>query len=121
MTWPLSFSFRRLAALAVLVVSISADLPAQDWRTASREPAGLAPDPATTPEAVCSVCDAPKGGHAVGELCNNNCGGRVVLAPAPTDTTCPRCEGRRYVSGLGDPCDRCSGSGRVPTKEKNDA
>lgn len=28
---------------------------ARDWRTASREPAGLAPDPATTPEAVVQV------------------------------------------------------------------
>jgi uncharacterized protein DUF3750 len=28
---------------------------AQDWRTASREPVGLAPDPATTPEAVLQV------------------------------------------------------------------
>jgi hypothetical protein len=27
----------------------------RDWRTASREPAGLAPDPATTPEAVVQV------------------------------------------------------------------
>jgi hypothetical protein len=29
-----------------------------DWRTASREPAGLAPDPATTPEAVVQVYSA---------------------------------------------------------------
>ena len=28
---------------------------ATDWRTASREPVGLAPDPATTPEAVVQV------------------------------------------------------------------
>ena len=28
---------------------------AQDWRTASREPVGTAPDPATTPEAVIQV------------------------------------------------------------------
>jgi hypothetical protein len=28
---------------------------AEDWRTASREPAGIAPDPATTPEAVVQV------------------------------------------------------------------
>lgn len=41
--------------LPVLVVSLSAELAAQDWRTASREPAGLAPDPATTPEAVVQV------------------------------------------------------------------
>ena len=31
---------------------------AQDWRTASREPVGLAPDPATTPEAVIQVYGA---------------------------------------------------------------
>lgn len=30
-----------------------------DWRTASREPAGIAPDPATTPEAVIQVYAAP--------------------------------------------------------------
>ena len=28
---------------------------AKDWRTASREPAGFAPDPAQTPEAVVQV------------------------------------------------------------------
>jgi hypothetical protein len=33
----------------------SDQLSARDWRTASREPAGLAPDPATTPEAVVQV------------------------------------------------------------------
>ena len=41
--------------LAALVVGLSGDLGARDWRTASREPAGLAPDPATTPEAVVQV------------------------------------------------------------------
>jgi len=30
-----------------------------DWRTASREPAGIAPNPATTPEAVIQVYAAP--------------------------------------------------------------
>lgn len=29
-------------------------------------------------EAVCNRCGAPKGLQAVGEACNNNCGGRVV-------------------------------------------
>lgn len=33
-----------------------------DWRTASREPAGIAPDPATTPEAVIHVYSAPAWG-----------------------------------------------------------
>lgn len=42
-------------ALAVLFVTLTGDLGARDWRTASREPAGLAPDPATTPEAVVQV------------------------------------------------------------------
>lgn len=44
--------------LAVLYLSFSGQLPASDWRTASREPAGLAPDPATTPEAVVQVYSA---------------------------------------------------------------
>jgi len=33
-------------------------VPAADWRTASHEPTGLAPDPATTPEAVIQVYGA---------------------------------------------------------------
>jgi hypothetical protein len=44
--------------LSVLYLSFSGQLPASDWRTASREPAGLAPDPATTPEAVVQVYSA---------------------------------------------------------------
>jgi hypothetical protein len=44
--------------LAFLYLSFSGQLPASDWRTASREPAGLAPDPATTPEAVVQVYSA---------------------------------------------------------------
>jgi hypothetical protein len=40
---------------AALFVGISGELGAQSWRTASRAPAGLAPDPATTPEAVVQV------------------------------------------------------------------
>lgn len=43
-----------MACLSLALVGV-ADLGAQDWRTASREPAGLAPDPATTPEAVVQV------------------------------------------------------------------
>jgi hypothetical protein len=43
-------------AIAVLFISLTGELGgAQDWRTASREPAGLAPDPATTREAVIQV------------------------------------------------------------------
>jgi hypothetical protein len=41
--------------LAVLYVGWSNDVAADDWRTANRGPAGLAPDPATTPEAVIQV------------------------------------------------------------------
>jgi hypothetical protein len=44
--------------LCLLYLTYSGDLPARDWRTASREPAGLAPDPATTPEAVVQVYSA---------------------------------------------------------------
>jgi len=59
---------RRFAkALAVIVaylplsfayLAFSGQLAASDWRTASREPAGLAPDPAKTPEAVVQVYSA---------------------------------------------------------------
>jgi len=41
--------------LAALYVGWSGSVSANDWRTASREPAGLAPDPATTHEAVVQV------------------------------------------------------------------
>ena len=41
--------------LALIFVSFSGELGAQNWRTASRAPAGFAPDPATTPEAVVQV------------------------------------------------------------------
>ncbi|MBL9212095.1 MAG: DUF3750 domain-containing protein, partial [Opitutaceae bacterium] len=46
--------FGRLT-LALLAGSAPGVLAAQSWRTASREPAGLAPDPATTREAVVQV------------------------------------------------------------------
>lgn len=46
------------AASAIVYVGSSGVLGAQDWRTASREPAGLAPDPRTTPEAVVQVYSA---------------------------------------------------------------
>ena len=36
----------------------SGQLGGSDWRTASREPVGLAPDPAATPEAVVQVYSA---------------------------------------------------------------
>ena len=44
--------------LAVAYLAFSGQLGAADWRSASREPAGLAPDPATTPEAVVQVYSA---------------------------------------------------------------
>ncbi len=40
---------------AALYLGMTGTLNAQSWRTATREPAGLAPDPATTPEAVVQV------------------------------------------------------------------
>jgi hypothetical protein len=42
-------------AVAIGYLAFSEQLSARDWRTASREPAGLAPDPATTPEALVQV------------------------------------------------------------------
>ena len=43
------------AGLAMFALVIGRGVAAQDWRTASRESAGLAPDPATTSEAVVQV------------------------------------------------------------------
>ncbi len=44
--------------LALLYLGFSGQLAASDWRSASRAPAGLAPDPASTPEAVVQVYSA---------------------------------------------------------------
>ncbi len=44
--------FAGIFALAVAMVGL---ITAQDWRTASQEPVGLAPDPAKTPEAIVQV------------------------------------------------------------------
>lgn len=44
-----------LLARSLLWLALLPCLHAQSWRTASREPAGLAPDPAATPEAVIQV------------------------------------------------------------------
>lgn len=41
--------------VAVLYIGWSQSVNADDWRTAYRGPAGIAPDPATTPEAVVQV------------------------------------------------------------------
>jgi len=43
------------AACSTTYIGRSGQLGGSDWRTASREPVGLAPDPATTPEAVVQV------------------------------------------------------------------
>ena len=48
--------FGTYLVLALLFVGFSGELGgAENWRTASRAPAGFAPDPATTPEAVVQV------------------------------------------------------------------
>ena len=46
-------------------LNLSGQVRSSDWRTSSREPAGLAPDPATTPEAVVQVYAARPGGAAI--------------------------------------------------------
>ena len=46
------------AALMLLVLAVGRSVIAQDWRTASHEPVGIAPDPAVTPEAVVQVYGA---------------------------------------------------------------
>jgi hypothetical protein len=48
-------SCRHFACLLLLLPLSTALVHAQGWRSASRAPAGLAPDPATTPEAVVQV------------------------------------------------------------------
>jgi hypothetical protein len=50
--------FLLFAGLAVLALLAGRTVVAQDWRTASHEPAGLAPDPAATREAVVQVYGA---------------------------------------------------------------
>jgi len=44
-----------LLVAAMAIGSVKSAATARDWRTASREPVGLAPDPATTQEAVVQV------------------------------------------------------------------
>ena len=44
-----------IIAVIALVLLVGASARSSDWRTASREPVGLAPDPAATPEAVVQV------------------------------------------------------------------
>jgi len=51
-------AFCLFAGLMLFVLMVGRSVIAQDWRTASHEPAGLAPDPASTPEAVVQVYGA---------------------------------------------------------------
>ena len=53
----LQSALHRLLLISVLVFGL-AGCSTKDWRTASREPAGLAPDPATSREAVLQVYGA---------------------------------------------------------------
>jgi hypothetical protein len=48
----------RLAVLAIMGLLLSSCSSNNDWRTASRESAGIAPDPAATSEAVLQVYGA---------------------------------------------------------------
>lgn len=41
----------------------------------------VAPEKPQPPEAICDTCGAPKGLQVVGESCNNNCGGTVIVNP----------------------------------------
>ena len=50
--------FCLFAGLLLFVLLVGRSVLAQDWRTASTEPVGLAPDPAATPEAVVQVYGA---------------------------------------------------------------
>ncbi len=51
----------RLLLLISLFITL-AGCAAKDWRTASREPAGIAPDPTVTKEAIIQACAAPTWG-----------------------------------------------------------
>ena len=44
-----------LTFLVVAVAAAAVVMPARDWRTASRQPVGLAPDPATNPEPIVQI------------------------------------------------------------------
>ena len=53
-----TFSYILFPLMAVLFAAAGASVIAQDWRSASREPVGLAPDPAAVSEAVVQVYGA---------------------------------------------------------------
>jgi hypothetical protein len=67
------------AFLGILFVAAGASVTAQDWRTASREPVGLAPDPQLVKEAVVQVY----GARAVGA--KGIFGVHTWVAVKPTD------------------------------------
>jgi len=48
-------SFILVAGAVALAAAMVGRSPPQDWRSASREPVGLAPDPATARDAVIQV------------------------------------------------------------------
>ena len=48
-------TFLACLVLGVATLAVAGHLRSADWRTASREPVGLAPDPAVTPEAIVQV------------------------------------------------------------------
>ena len=50
--------FRVFRAGVTALLTIAGAAQAQDWRSASREPVGLAPDPASTPQAVIQIYEA---------------------------------------------------------------
>lgn len=52
---PVLLAIPLYTACSATWLKASGEVRGSDWRTASREPAGLAPDPATTPEAVVQV------------------------------------------------------------------
>ena len=51
-------AFLLFTGLLVFALLVGKTVIAQDWRSASHEPVGLAPDPAATPEAVVQVYGA---------------------------------------------------------------
>jgi hypothetical protein len=51
-------AFLLFTGLMLFTLMVGRSVIAQDWRTASAEPVGLAPDPASTPEAVVQVYGA---------------------------------------------------------------
>jgi hypothetical protein len=76
-----AFSYILLPLMAVLFAAAGATVIAQDWRSASREPVGFAPDPAAVKEAVVQVY----GARAVGA--KGLFGVHTWIAVKPTDAT----------------------------------